>query len=533
MQPHHPGALCSCVTARGKMAPMNNSGLNHMSIRTRHAPWRGVSLLICAASQLGLAGAATALDVPKGPAAASTTGVFGPVVAWPQIPIHVALLPDGRVMSYGTNAAGAQGAQFNYDVWDPKLGTGAASHLVLPNTTSTDIFCSAQSLLPASGRLLITGGDVTVGGVRNYSSPDVNVFDYTTNGLSALPQARMSVPRWYPSLLTLATGETLVMGGLANPTTSAPTPEVYTLKGDWRKLSGATDQNAYGTANSYYPRGWQAPNGKVFIIGQQGTTYALDTSGAGAITKLALTLPAGQHYLPAVMYAPGKILTLRQNNRAYTVDINGMTPAATAVTGVDQDRYNATATVMADGKVVVSGGSLFDNQDFGVARTLRLWNPATKTWSNGPTAKQKRLYHSISMLMPDGSVLTGGGGAPGPQNNLNAEIFFPPYLYKKDGSGLPAARPVVSQAPTMVTWAAPFEVQASAPISRVTLVRAGSVTHTVDFDQRFMDLAFTASGNAATVTAPAGPNLAPPGFYLLFVFDAAGVPSVAAMLRIG
>jgi len=76
-------------------------------------------------------------------------------------------------------------------------------------------------------------------------------------------------------------------------------------------------------------------------------------------------------------------------------------------------------------------------------------------------------------------------------------------------------------------------VQASAPISRVTLVRAGSVTHTVDFDQRFMDLSFTPSGNAATVNAPASPNLAPPGFYMLFVFDAVGVPSVAAMLRIG
>ncbi len=503
-----------------------------MSNRSLLRSARALNTLLATGVSMVFANPACALDVPKGTTTAATTGTIGPVVSWPQIPIHVALLPDGRVMSYGTNAAGAQGAQFNYDVWDPRLGTDLASHLVLPNSTSTDIFCSAQSLLPASGRLLIAGGDVTVRGVRNYSSPDVNVFDYSTNGLAPLPQARMSVPRWYPSLLTLANGETLVMGGLANPTTSAPTPEVYTLKGDWRRLSNATDQNAYGTANSYYPRGWQAPNGRVFIIGQQGTTYSLDTSGTGAISKLALTLPAGQHYLPAVMYAPGKILTLRRNNRAYIVDINGMTPAATAVTGVDQDRYNATATVMADGKVAVSGGSMFDNVDFGVARTLRLWNPATKAWSNGPTAKQKRLYHSVSMLLPDGAVLTGGGGAPGPQTNLNAEIYFPPYLYKKDGSGLPATRPVIGQAPSVITWNAPFSVQASAPISRVTLVRAGSVTHTVDFDQRFMDLSFTPSGNAATVSAPASPNLAPPGFYMLFVFDAAGVPSVAAMVRI-
>jgi Domain of unknown function (DUF1929) len=476
---------------------------------------------------------ARAVDVPTGTRTAATTGVFGPVVGWPLMPIHVALLPDGRVMSYGTNAAGVQGAQLNYDVWDPRRGTAMSAHLVLPNSTGTDIFCSAQSLLPASGRLLIAGGDVTVAGVRNHASPDLNIFDADTNVLSALPQARMSVPRWYPSLLTLANGETLVMGGLANPTTSAPTPEVYSLQGAWRQLGGATDQNAYGTANAYYPRGWQAPNGRVFIIGQQGSTFSLDTSGAGAVNRLPLTLPASQHYLPAVMYAPGKILTLRKNNRAHIVDINGMTPAATAITGVGQDRYNATATVMADGQVVVSGGSLLDNMDFGVARTLRLWDPGTRAWRNGPTAKQKRLYHSVSMLLPDGTVLTGGGGAPGPQTNLNAEIYFPPYLYKRDGSGLPAPRPAIQQAPSMVSWNTAFSVQASGPISRVTLVRAGSVTHTVDFDQRFMDLGFTPSGNTAVVSAPASANLAPPGFYMLFVFDAAGVPSVAAMLRIG
>jgi Domain of unknown function (DUF1929) len=512
---------------------MSNSGVPKMLKRTVLKPARALSTLLAFGAGALVAGLACAQGVPKGATNAATTGFFGPVVSWPLMPIHVAVLPDGRVMSYGTNAAGVQGAQFNYDVWDPRLGTGMAAHLVLPNATGTDIFCSAQSLLPASGRLLITGGDVTVGGVRNHSSPDVNVFDYNTNVLSDLPQARMSVPRWYPSLLTLANGETLLMGGLANPTTAAPTPEVYTLNGQWRVLSGATSQDAYGTANAYYPRGWQAPNGRVFILGQQGATFSLDPSGVGAVSKLALTLPAGQHYLPAVMYAPGKILTLRKNNRAFVVDINGMTPAAATVNGVGQDRYNATATVMADGKVVVSGGSMFDNTDFGVARTLRIWNPASRAWSNGPMAKQKRLYHSVSMLLPDATVLTGGGGAPGPQTNLNAEIFYPPYLYKKDGSGLPATRPMISQAPSMVTWNTAFSVQSSSPISRVTLVRAGSVTHTVDFDQRFMDLSFTPHANAATVTAPASPNLAPPGFYMLFVFDAAGVPSVAAMLRIG
>jgi hypothetical protein len=91
----------------------------------------------------------------------------------------MALLPDGRVFNYGTDETGAQGAQLIYDIWNPRLGNGSNAHTILPNTTSTDIFCSAASLIGAglpgigaglSGKLLITGGDLTVGGVRNYSN---------------------------------------------------------------------------------------------------------------------------------------------------------------------------------------------------------------------------------------------------------------------------------------------------------------------------------------------------------------------------
>src|SRR6202011_5508950 len=108
------------------------------------------------------------------PASVGALGVFGPPFPWPIIPLHIALLPDGRVLSFGTDQTGQQGAQLIYDVWDPKLGYGANAHTVLPNTTSTDIFCGAATLLGSgflqgsngSGNLLVTGGDLTVAGVR-------------------------------------------------------------------------------------------------------------------------------------------------------------------------------------------------------------------------------------------------------------------------------------------------------------------------------------------------------------------------------
>ena len=49
--------------------------------------------------------------------------------------------------------------------------------------------------------------------------------------------------------------------------------------------------------------------------------------------------------------------------------------------------------------------------------------------------------------------------------------------------------------------------------------------------QRFLPLAFAAGGTSLTVTAPADANLAPPGYYLLFLVDTSGVPSVAATVR--
>jgi Domain of unknown function (DUF1929) len=191
--------------------------------------------------------------------------------------------------------------------------------------------------------------------------------------------------------------------------------------------------------------------------------------------------------------------------------------------------------VMADGQVVVSGGSSVDNQLVDVAYHLEIWNPATGTWTRGPSAQKPRLYHSISMLMPDGTVLTGGGGAPGPVANLNAEIYYPSYLYRKDGSGLPAVRPQIIAAPTAATWNTRIgtRVDAATTVSRVTLVRFGSVTHAFNNDQRFMPLAFEQTGQEVQITMPADRNVMIPGNYMLFVFNADGTPSVARTLKIG
>lgn len=468
---------------------------------------------------------AARLAASAAPNGSAVGGAFGPAVAWPVVPIHLALLPSGRVMSYGTDQRGAQGAQLVYDVWDPAAGVGPESHLALPNTTGTDIFCAGQSLLWASGTLLMTGGDQTIGVTRNYSTNKTTLFDPATNHVS--DGAAMQYPRWYPSVVALPNGRMLILGGRADPNTSVLTPELFDPATGWKTLTGATSAAAF--QNYYYPRAFVAPSGDVFMIHANGRGFSITPGGVGGIAKYPVIATAGANHLPTVMYAPGKLLSVRMTETE-VIDITGA-PKVSRTGDISQPRYYSSGTVMADGRVLVTGGSAVPNTLTGVAYNAEIWDPATGRWTLGAAAAKPRLYHSNALLLTDGTVLTGGGGAPGPVLNLNAEIYYPPYLYAADGT--PAARPALLATPRDVAVGGSLTatVDADTPIERMTLLRAGSATHTSNLDQRFLDLPFTQSGNQVTATLPANANVALPGFWMLFVWRG-GVPSVAQMVRV-
>lgn len=501
-------------------------------------------------SALSYSGRAQALDAQPMDPLAHVTGTFGEAFTWPIIPVHTTLLADGRVLTFGTNELGKQSGLLRYVLWDPALGTGPDAMQVLDNTTGTDIFCAGQALMP-NGNVLVVGGDRIQDGYRNYANQDVNVFSPQDNSLTK--QAPMVYQRWYATVVTNAQGEQVVMGGrmdrkpapnesMMNPTvdTYASMPEVYTEGGGFRSLTTAVNEQAYGSkgvASWNYPRAWLAPTGKIIVINSQSDIFTLDSSGTGAIRAFKRkAMPVGRYTRPGVMYEPGKILTLRNGGLAYTVDVNRpkvLTIAETGTTTVDGEYSNTT--VLPDGKVWANGGSNTGNTLPGAAYMSQMWDPATGAWTPMATATKPRLYHSVSKLLPDGSVLTGGGGAPGPVINMNAEIYYPPYLFKTDGSGERAPRPEVLSAPGAATYGemVGVDLAADTTAARVSLIRFGSVTHAFDNDQRFQSLTFSQTGSRLDVTMPASGNVAPPGFYMLFVLDAAGVPSVARVIRIG
>ena len=154
---------------------------------------------------------------------------------------------------------------------------------------------------------------------------------------------------------------------------------------------------------------------------------------------------------------------------------------------------------------------------------------ATETWTTLAPLSVPRFYHSVALLMPDGRVLVAGGGRFGGgagDDQLTAEIFSPPYLFK-------GTRPVITSAPNLVAYNSAFSVVTpdAARVASVSLLPLGSVTHHFNFNQRYLSLPFQVVAGGISVQAPANANIAPPGYYMLFLVDTNGVPSVAAILK--
>ena len=457
------------------------------------------------------------------PSDANVMGMWSPVKDWPLIAIHAILLPDGRLLTYGSNDLGKQTGYFQYDIWDPEGGLDGG-HLTLPNYTQTDIFCSAQLVLPTGDMVAITGGDNWDGtGTTNTGNNNSNVFTPSDNALTR--SVDMNRARWYASMITLLNGESYIQGGSGG----SDLPEVRQVDGTYRLLTGADTSSLAST----YPRNFVAPDGRVFGYDGNGRMYYVDPAGTGQITRVGQfdSAYAGNDS-SAAMFRPGRILQFGGNsNNAVVIDIRGGTPSVTLSQAMSTQRRLVNATILADGKVLATGGSSVWNELVDVNTAAEIWNPDTGTWTLGAQGTQARLYHSSAILLPDATVLVMGGGAPGPQRNLNVELYFPPYLFA-DG-GVLAPRLSIDAAPSVLSIGATFNVDVSGGTpARMVMVKTGSVTHSFNMEQRFVELTFNASGRHVAVQAPTNASDAPPGMYMLFAIDGNGVPSVARILRV-
>jgi hypothetical protein len=435
------------------------------------------------------------------------------------VAVNMVMLHTGKVLMF----SGSFAVSDTERVWDP--ATGAIT--LVPNPYY-NLFCAGQAQLP-DGRILVAGGYDP----SSLGAPNANIFDPVALAWTALPN--MAFRRWYPTVTTLPDGRMLVMsGGTTCLSCLVDVPEIFDpATARFSQLTGSR------LAAPYYPFMYVLPDGRTIDAGSNENVFDTRTlnlsTGAWSVID-----PVVRDGHSSVMYRPGKILKAgtaadsgtpgNAASTAYVLDMTQASPQWRQVQSMAFRRAFQNSTILPDGNVLVTGGgTALDGYDVnkGVLNA-ELWSPATETWQTLSKGAYARLYHSTALLLPDARVLIAGSGDDGPAvNNRRAEIYSPPYLFK-------GARPAYTGAPNLIQYGATFTIQSSdaASIASVALIRPGAVTHAFDQDQRFVPLTFTAGSNSLTIPAPANANLAPPGYYMLFIVNSSGVPSVASFVRL-
>jgi hypothetical protein len=415
-----------------------------------------------------------------------TLGRWGEVFDMKLIPIHSMLLPDGQVLAYGTDDRGRQSGGMFFEVWDTRSGEHhlSGNHNLLTHNTSVNIFCSTMSLDPSTGNVLIIGGDDNSGRGVN----DVVEFNTQTLEIRKHPKGGMHYDRWYGTSVTLPDGRVFVCGGKSGNLTvneASPIPEVWSPDTGFRALPGAE----IPLMTNFDPRGWFYPHvytnsqGHLIVMIGKGIDtdiYRIDVEGDGSIEVIG-TKPfrAGKLH-PSVMYNVDKVLMLDSDGGLWDVDISDSDNVVfTWKMNIGKTRVNGVFSPLPDGRVIITGGNSHEKNsgtilEFAVY-DVQIWDPVTNTLFTGPDQDIARLYHSTALILPDGTVFSAGGGAPGPLRNLNGQVYMPSYLFL-DETEARAPRPVIEDWPRNIQAGDSFHllVDDAQSVKMVSASKSGS-----------------------------------------------------------
>ena len=464
-------------------------------------------------------------------------------------PISATLLHTGQVLiiagsenDASNNSKGSE--SYRAAVWDP---TGTTQSSIAVQNLTYDVFCSGTSALP-DGRAMI------VGGTSDYSFTGENrssIFDPATGWY--VQSQSMANGRWYATTTELGDGRIMTFSGLSSTGGTNNTVEIYDLNNAGAGWSGPTTAPF---SPPLYPRMALLPNGKVFYTGHgsggsnangwvfdpatrtwtQSAPTTMNRSYGSAVL-LPLLPPA---YAPRVMALGGGGNPATSSTE--TIDLSAASPAWAPGPSMSTGRIQMDAVLLPDGTVLALGGSVNNEAADVPGRHADLYLPASSSFIPAGTASYSRLYHSAALLLPDARVMSIGSN-PGNRGSYQPaiEIYSPAYLFDASDRRITTGRPAITGiSASVLGYSAGFTVNytASAPIGSAVLIRPGSVTHAFDMEQRFIGLcgpspqpACSGSGTLNLTTPPNG-NVAPPGYYMLFLIDTNGVPSVAQFVQL-
>lgn len=438
-------------------------------------------------------------------------------ISWPADAVHMMPLYTGQVLFF----RGDETSPTSY-TWNPATGQ------ILSHSASKIIWCGGHNFLP-DGRVLLSGGAVSVGATLGPRW----AFTFDPQTLQWTRVADMRRGRYYPTHVVLGDGRTLVFAGTDETGANNDLVEAYVVGGGpggtdlWGLLPGAA------RAMSYYPRMHLLPSGEIVSLGVERATRVLDPV-AQTWRNVTDSIYGTRTHGTSVMLPPGhtRIMILGGHNRSLPdplatntteiIDMAAASPRWVSGPPMRYRRMHANSIILPDGKVLVAGGT--SDENITPVYPAEMYDPQTNTWTEMAAIRTFRGYHSSMVLLPDGRVVMAGSNS-----NPTAEVFSPPYLFR-------GARPSIDNWPLFVQYGQNFTVgtASASSIRSVVLIRPSATTHAINMEQRYVPLTFSQSG-ASTLNAvsPVEPNIAPPGYYMMFIVNNNGVPSGARWVQIG
>ena len=463
-------------------------------------------------------------------------GEWSEIIDWPHTAVSAANLPDGRILTYSSNEEDSWPAgqpEFTYAAaWDPATGL----FKMVPHNTH-DMFC-AELVMTDDGKVFVVGG-------RNHV-PTTSIFDFTQDEWSTIDD--MNKGRWYPTSVSLPNGDVFTALG----SSGGSIPEIWNKDNGWAFTNGIDLQNPIinqdGWTSHTWPYLFVAPNGELFHAGPTPQMHYINLGGNGSVRE-AGSGDKGWYGKRAfnVMYEENKIMIAGggapygsdfkndATNAVVSIDISGDTPVLTPLASMNSARVTHNGVLLPNGQIIVVGGRSSGGGDTNSVLTPEIYDPETDTWTQVADMSVPRNYHSTALLMTDGRVWSGGGGfcsngCPDITHS-NAQVYSPPYLFNADGTL--ATRPEITSAPESVRNNEVFTVNATAGLTRFTLIKMSAITHQMNTDLRRLYANFTeTAAGSYEITAHNNPNVLTPGYWMLFGVDANGVPSEAAVVQV-
>ncbi len=479
------------------------------------------------------------LSLPAAMAQADQKGQWNTMSSTMTInPVHTALMHNGKILVVA-GSGNCPPSQSGCPAGTPYNGANHSGATVFDPVAQTfnqlslswDMFCNSMNVLP-DGRVFVNGGtkryDVFLGEVRS------SIFDPADNTFTDVPT--MAHGRWYPTSTLLSDGRVLTFSGSDETGVTNKTVEIYTVGSGW------SPQYTAPWTPPLYPRQHLLPNGNIFVSGPSATTRTFNPSNqvwtTVGTTKLGADRTYGSSVLlpltPANNYDP-KVMIFGGGTSATAtteiIDLGAGSPTWNFGPSMSQARIEMDAVILPTGDVLALGGSSHDEDADTHSRNADLYHPGSNTFTSAGVNAFDRLYHSVALLLPDATVWIAGSNPTRGTWESHMEIYQPAYLFTRDSNNIliAATRPTIASVPSNISWGGAFTV--STPdadnISQVVLVRPGASTHAFDMDQRLVGMSFTPGSGSLTVTGPPNSKIAPPGYYMLFLINENGVPSVA------